>query len=486
MKKLLLIVLIAIAMLTLTFVQQALSFEPPQVEWSKTYGGLGIEYAGDDFVQTCDGGYAMVGCTNFGSGNADFWLVKTDRDGEVQWNKTYGGSGDDIALSIVQTREGGFALAGYTNSFGAGDYQWWLIKTDATGNIQWDICGGTTYGDFAEDLVQTADGGYAVTGYTQLAYEEYDAWLVKTDANGIVQFRQTYGGGSSNSIVQTSDGGYAFTGATFAYASGTRDDVWLVRTDANGDMLWNRTFGEPDKDDTGHDLIQTVDGGCAITGERDWFGATDMWLIKTGVDGYEIWKKSYGGAGVEVGRSIVQTSDRGYAVAGQRSVAHGSPNDVWLVRTDSDGKVLWDFTYGGEQEDWAKCVVLTKDAGYALFGSTNSFGAGTYDFYLIRLASFVTWEHVFKDPCRGTVLKVSTDDHYFQFVAPEKEFPIKQDLGMHVKKCPFFTSITICYEDCDVKLSCYALDERFDFCVACLRDMNAAKTYLLTDPPGTE
>ena len=151
-------------------------------EWSKTYGGPNVD-ATDALVKTSDGGYAVVGYTaSFGAGSRDAWLVKTDWAGNELWNQTYGGPNDDFACALVQTSDGGYALAGYTKSFGAGGLDFWLVKTDASGIVQWNRTYGGTGADVAYALVQTSDGGYALAGYTySFGAGSADAWLVKTD-----------------------------------------------------------------------------------------------------------------------------------------------------------------------------------------------------------------------------------------------------------------------------------------------------------------
>jgi predicted secreted protein len=165
---------------------QAVKAELSTVGWNRTYGGTGLERA-FALVQTTDGGYALAGHTDsFGAGSADFWLVKTDTSGNMQWNKTYGEIGVDEAEALVQTVDGGYALAGWT-TIGAGDYDFWLVKTDASGTVQWDKTYGGTNEEHAYALVQTTDGGYALAGFTaSFGAGNYDFWLVKTDASGVV------------------------------------------------------------------------------------------------------------------------------------------------------------------------------------------------------------------------------------------------------------------------------------------------------------
>jgi len=253
--------------------------------WNKTYGG-GATNEAHSLVQTSDGGYAIAGyTTSSGAGFQDFWLVKTDVSGNMQWNKTYGGAGDDEARSLVQTSDGGYALAGYTKSFGAGYSDFWLVKTDMNGNMEWNKTYGGIFEDVAVSMVQTNDGGYALTGTTNsFGTTMYDFWLVKTDANGNMQWNETYGGIGNNvpcSVVQTSDGGYAIAGTTgFVGWSG---DFWLVKTDANGNMQWNETYGNGGKGvNMAFSAVQTGDGGYAIVGASAY---AYVWLVKTDANG---------------------------------------------------------------------------------------------------------------------------------------------------------------------------------------------------------
>jgi hypothetical protein len=182
--------------------QRVLGLTGQQV-WNRTYGGTKDDEA-YSLVQTGDGGYALAGQTNSsGAGGYDAWLVKTDANGNMLWNKTYGGTGWDGATSLVQTGDGGYALAGQTNSFGAGSNDFWLVKTDANGNMLWNKTYGGTGDDGAYSLVQTGDGGYALAGYTKSSGAGgYDAWLVKTDASGnIGESGLVWVGSTSNSII---------------------------------------------------------------------------------------------------------------------------------------------------------------------------------------------------------------------------------------------------------------------------------------------
>jgi len=355
------------------------------VGWSQTYGGTSDDSA-YSLVQTWDGGYAIAGSTySYGVGTptySNFWVVKTDSAGVKQWNKTYGGTGEDVAYSLVQTWDGGYAIAGA----GGGDF--WLVKTDSAGNIQWNQTYGGTGGDVAYSLVQTSDGGYALAGYTtSYGVGDYDFWLVKTDSAGNIQWNQTYGGTSDDyalSVVQTSDGGYALAGYTTSYGVGDYD-FWLVKTDSAGNVLWSQIYGGT-SDDYALSVVQTGDGGYALAGFTWSYGAgsSDFWLVKTDSAGNVLWSKTYGGTGIDVARSVVQTGDWGYALAGITISFGAGSSDFWLVKTDSAGNVLWSKTYGGTHSDFAYSLIQTGDWGYALAGITISYGAGGRDFWLVK------------------------------------------------------------------------------------------------------
>jgi hypothetical protein len=362
--------------------------------WSRTYGG-GVDDYAKSIIQTGDGGYALAGNTNsFGAGGYDCYLVKTDGLGKMQWNKTYGGSSDDFALSVVQTSDGGYAVAGYTYSFGALFGDCYLVKTDASGNMQWN----KTYasGDAVESaysVVQTVDGGYALAGSIWVRFVEgdYDFYLVKTDGLGNMQWNQVYGGTAvgakdeAYSLVQTGDGGYALAGYTNSFGAGGYD-CYLVKTDGLGTMQWNKTYGGT-KDDYAYSLVQTSDGGYAMAGETWAFdaGLNDVYLVKTDGLGKMQWNKTYGGTNYDYGNSIVQTSDGGYAVAGHTESYGAGGCDAYFVKTDGLGNVQWSKTYGGTEWDEAGSVVQTSDCGYAVAGNTRSFGNGGADVYFVKI-----------------------------------------------------------------------------------------------------
>jgi hypothetical protein len=310
------------------------------IQWNQTYGGTSFE-RGWSVVQTSDGGYAIAGSTvSFGAGGYDIYLVKTDPAGNMQWNQTYGGGGTDLGYSMAQSSDGGFVIAGVTGSFVSNPnfYDVYLVKTNASGAMQWNQTYGGARDDFGMSVVKTSDGGYAIAGYTDsFGSSNTNVYLVKVDANGNLQWNQTYGGTNNEegrSIVQTTDGGYAIAGDSFIFMA-TSSDVYLVKVDANGNLQWNQTYGGANTD-YGYSVIQTSEGGYAIAGTTASFGTGyyEAYLVKTDATGNMQWNQTYGGAGSVNGVSVVQTSEGGYALAGYASSFGSSSNDVYLVKTD--------------------------------------------------------------------------------------------------------------------------------------------------------
>jgi hypothetical protein len=308
--------------------------------WNQTFGG-GSDDFGFSVQQTTDGGYIITGTTySFGNGGGDVWLIKTDSQGQEEWIQTFGGSNDDWGWSVQQTTDGGYIITGSTYSFGNGAADVWLIKTDSNGNEEWNQSFGGSDEDEGIGVQQTTDGGYILTGYTQS-----DVWLIKTDSQGNEEWNQTFGeiGGSNtdtgNSVQQTTDGGFIIAGWTHSFGNGW-GDVWLIKTDSNGNEEWNKTFGGSGSD-YGFSVQQTTDGGYIITGYTESFGNGDydVYLIKTDSQGNEEWSKTFGGGDYDRGSSVQQTTDGGYIITGGTESFGNGSSDVWLIKTDSNGNL---------------------------------------------------------------------------------------------------------------------------------------------------
>jgi len=382
------IFLLIIAIAATQFTPFAYAYNPPPVKWNKICGGSRPDMA--YFVQqTNDNGYVITGYTSsFGAGSTDFWLVKTNWNGNIQWNKTYGGTSRDEAYCVQQTSDGGYIIAGTTRSFGAGFSDFWLVKTDSNGEQIWNKTYGGSRLDDAYSVQQTDDGGYIAAGSTDSFGSGYkDFWLVKVYPNSDMQWNKTYGGlydDIAYSVQQTNDEGYIICGYTSTLAG--YEDFWLVKTDSNGEQIWNKTYGG-ENSEYAYFVQQTSDGGYIIAGST--YSLTtefDMWLVKTDSSGNMQWNKTYGGLLDEEAYSVRQTIDGGYIIAGFTD-SFASNRDIWLIKTDSFGNIEWSQTYGGTEKDEAYAVQQTSDAGYIVAGTTYSFGPSwDPNFWLIRLA----------------------------------------------------------------------------------------------------
>ena len=359
-----------------------------QMEWFRIFGGTDFE-SGYFVLQTSDGDFSLAGITNsYGAGFSDMWLMKTDANGQHEWNNTFGGTQWDEAFSLIQTSDGGFTLAGRTTSYGAGSWNLYLVKTDASGQMEWNrTFGGTGYSD-AKSLIQTSDGGFLLAG----SRDPYDGssnnmWLVKTNVTGHMEWNRTFGGTSSDyaySMIQTSDDCFVLAGVTSSYGAG-RSDMWLVKTNATGHMEWDRTFGGTEFD-YAYSLIQTADDGFALAGETNSYGAGsyDMWLVKTNVTGHMEWNTTFGGTDNDEANSVIQTSDGDFALGGTTESFGGGRSDMWLVKANTTGQLEWSDTFGGTDNDEANSVIQTSDGDFLLVGETDSYGDASGDIMLVK------------------------------------------------------------------------------------------------------
>ena len=353
--------------------------------WETTYGGSNDDQA-YSVQATNDGGYITVGQTDsFGNGDDDIYLIKTNSDGIDNWTQTFGGIGNDYAKCVQQTSDGGYIIVGNTNSFGSGLNDVYLIKTDLNGQEEWNRTFGGIGNDFGYSVQQTIDGGYIITGYTtSFGSGSSDVYLIKTDGNGVEEWNNTFGGTAVDrgySVEQNSDGGYIITGYTTSFGTGS-SDIYLIKTDMNGSPQWNKNFGGGADIERGYSVQQTIDGGYVVAGNVktvDW----DIYLLKTDSNGIEEWNHTFGSSGYDEARSIDITIDGGFIIAGTTTSTIGD-NDVYLLKTDSNGIEEWNQSFGGTSNDLGYSVNQTSDGGYIIAGYTNSFGNGGNDIYLIK------------------------------------------------------------------------------------------------------
>jgi len=436
----------------------------PPIEWQNSIGGSKDDYL-KSMEQTADGGYILGGYSRSGiSGDKtensidniqqyDYWIVKTDSAGNIQWQNTIGGLKYDNLQSVKQTNDRGYILGGSSNSFiyadktekckGGSDY--WIVKTDSMGNIKWQKTIGGKNIDQLTALQQTTDNGYILGGYsisnvsgdkTEPSWNNsLDYWIVKIDSSGTLQWQKTLGGSGEdklNAIQQTADGGYILGGTSFSAVSGNKTvpncngtylsrDYWIVKTDELGNIQWQKAIGGG-FDDYLTGLKQTYDGGYILGGYSSSnigcekseaaivsgvIALPDYWIVKTDSLGNVLWDNTIGGTLYDFLTSISPTSDHGYIMGGYSmsnisgDKTQNSQNnqgidtyDYWIVKTDSTGYVLWDKTIGGLRNDFLTCILQTKDGGYMAGGYSNFHAGGDKtegtngknDYWIIKLA----------------------------------------------------------------------------------------------------
>ncbi len=422
--------------------------------WDKRFGGISNEglYS---IQQTTDGGFILGGYSEspasgdksqplWGSINRpDYWIVKTDSLGNKQWDKDYGGIDMDRLYCIQQTSDGGYILGGTSQSGisgdktqpcigGAGDLDFWIVKTDALGNKQWDKDFGGIYIEYLYYIEQTSDGGYILGGLSsspiggdksQPSQGGHDYWIVKTDSLGNKQWDKDFGGTDTEyllSVHQTTDGGYILGGSSESGANGDKTqpskgeaDYWIVKTDSLGNKLWDRDFGGAN-DELPYQVWQTTDGGYILGGfsesgtsvdkTQPTWGGYDYWIVKTDPFGNRQWDKDFGGTGSETAYYIQQTADNGFLISGaSNSPISGNKTEAnlgqyqsWVVKTDSLGNIMWDRTVLSTGIDVGGLALETKDGCYVMASSsTAGIGGyktqpnrdttnGTYDYWVVK------------------------------------------------------------------------------------------------------
>ncbi len=357
-----------------------------QTTFQKAYGGTGTDI-GNSIEITTDGGYIIGGySTSFGNGSEDALLIKIDANGNQVWSKTYGGTSSDRCYNVKQTADNGYIFTGYTESSGQGSRDVSLVKTDNSGNILWSKTYGTNLCETAVGLAITNDG-YIVTGYqgASSCASGGDIYVVRVDNAGNTLWANNYNSCSFNTdnsfnVIQTADGGFNITGWTYC-GSGQHDPIVLKLT-GNGTPAWQMQYGSSG-DDYGCSIIQTPGGGYIVAGEYQ-SAMFDAYIFKTDSSGTLAWSKSYGGNGAELFYDIKTTSDNKYIAAGRTNSFGAGGDDAFLVKTDTSGNLIWSKTYGGSANDDAIQMHQTADGGFVLCGTTMSFGAGGQDIYIIK------------------------------------------------------------------------------------------------------
>jgi len=406
--------------------------QPPAIQWQKTYGGSGLEEA-SAVSQAPDGGFIAAGFTQSNNGDVsgnhgakDAWVVKTTPSGSIAWQKTLGGTGDDEALALTKTPDGGYIIAGYTLSANGdvpanhGREDAWIIKLDAVGTIKWQHVLGGSYSDRATAVQSTSDGGCIVAGYMGSSdgdgvgnHGAIDGWLLKLSADGTIEWQKMIGGTAMDmfySVAQTADGGFIAGGTTASsdgqLAGGTATqnnyDSLAVKFDASGNIQWHKSLGGSSQDFT-YSILQGQNGGYFLTGYTvspdvpGYHGNCDLWAASLSPEGNVSWQKALGGSLIDQGFQSLLCDNGDYMVAGFTGANDGDVQgshgncDFWMLRLDSSGTVKWQKTMGGSLLDRATCIAKTADNGYVLAGYTWSSDAqvtqshGNDDFWMVRV-----------------------------------------------------------------------------------------------------
>lgn len=362
--------------LLLTLASQTLS---AQTTYQKTYGTIGNEMA-SSVQQTSDQGYILSGIYF----DQSLYALRIDANGDTLWTKKMFGGLD---AASIQTNDGGFMLAGYMSDqvLGCNDFK--LVKTDANGTTLWSHLYLATMDAMNISIIQTSDNGYLVAGTTDSTdtspSQNYDFKIVKVDANGTYQWSKTYGGTGMNddekinAIYQCSDLGYVLLGEK-------NNDIYLIKTDELGNTIWSKTFGGTGSD-TGNSIKQAADGSYLVAGGTmsSGQGLNDVYLLKIDGSGNEIWSKTYGTAASELAFSLQITSTDEYLLSGPIAGSSNS-EDILLLKTATDGTLIWANTFGGSGQDRGLSMDLTQENGAIIAGYSSSFGIGGMDIYLIK------------------------------------------------------------------------------------------------------
>lgn len=431
----------------------------PTIEWDKQLGGSGYDMA-YSLEPTDDGGYILLGksessasgdVAETNNGENDFWLVKLNAAGAVQWETLLGGRDDDFGRSVQQTDDGGYILVGYSDSsltgdvgywnYGGNTFDIWVVKLSSIGAIAWQrlLGGGSNENGYSVD--RTADGGYIILGtsgsgpsedITSPARGDWDFWVVKLNATGGIEWEKRLGGTNVDqgySIQQTADGGYIMVGGSYSSVTGDvwyfnhggTQDAWVVKLSGTGSIEWQRLLGGGG-DDSAYSVRQTADGGYIFIGGSDsgttgditgtYHGMADLWVVKLNATGTVQWQRQLGGDGNDAGTSVVQTGDGGYVLLGASNSSqsgdvvgtnHGNWDsngrvmtyDCWAVRLDADGVLLWEELLGGVNGETGESIRQTADGGYILAGSSETpstsgdvtgINHGLYDFWVVKLS----------------------------------------------------------------------------------------------------
>jgi len=377
----------SLILLTCTLLINNLSAQ--QRTFEKTFGGSSYDF-GHSIACTDDGGYVVTGLTgSYGDTLGDTYVLKLDSLGNQQWNKITGGDHLEGGNAIVPIPTGGYYIMNHTESFGAGDCDGWVYRSDKKGNIMWQTTYGGVYDEVARDGILNSDGNLIVAGLSEMAEKAGDGYIAKYNSdNGDPMWIHTYGGIGREQvqrILQTTDGGYIAAGESDVDANGI-EDIWVFKTDVEGNLQWSKKIGGPGYEE-GYGLCIAPDGGYIVTGFTTSYGAgdEDAFLFKLDQSGNLLWSKNYGGQLKERAKSVTNTPDGGFMITGFTESFGDTKGDLMIIKTDQYGNQLWMKTYGGTETDEGSWIVKCPKGGYAVCGYTKSKGDGKEDIYVLRI-----------------------------------------------------------------------------------------------------
>ena len=357
--------------------------------FNNTFGDASYDY-GRSLIELNDGGYLIAGNTSLlGDNYSNALLIKIDHTGKEMWKRDYTFSSVDRLNMVKELQDGSLVAAGFTMSSTNYSKDIFVIKTDAQGNLEWQ----RSYGDAQDETANSIDisigGGFIISGEVINENTGFSlCYLIKIDNEGELDWSNTFGGSQNDnglSVISTNDAGFAITGMTRSLGD-SNGDVWLIKVNSNGEMEWERTYGGDDTE-YGRTIQQTVDGGYIIIGQTESFGLgyNDAYLIKTDSQGNEIWSQTFGGQGTDQGRQVVNTLDEGYLISGYTdSFGTLGGFNFWLVKANSLGELEWQRFYGEQGDDRGLSGIQTSDGGYAIAGYTNSGTSSGSDILFIK------------------------------------------------------------------------------------------------------
>ena len=481
--------------LFLVFIATTLYAQDPNIIWQRTIGGSGSDKLWS-IIETSDGGFFVGGDSDSNisgekdensRGGDDYWILRLDSNGNILWQKTYGGSAEEMLCSVQQTSDGGFILGGFSNSDISGDkseesqggYDYWIIKLNSSGDIVWQNTIGGSGDDNIKSIIETNDEGFLLGGNstspisgdrTVFQNGSRDLWLIKLDSTGAIVWQKAFGHNqvTITGLAKTNDGGFILSSTIFGI-TGTHDAFWVLKIDAFGNYIWDKII-QGDNSDWFPKISSTQDGGYIMAGasDSDAFGdksensqgSFDYWVLKLDENGDITWQNTIGGSEAEQPDSIIQSVDGGYLVSGYSSsnisgdkTEPSNNGDYWIIKLNNIGIIEWQNTIGGGNSDARARTIQTSDENYVIGGysSSNISGdktensRGNYDFWIIKHAQILGLDEnslfsnttLYPNPAKNT-LQLNAENQQIDRV---KIFSVKGDLVQQVEG--FETSKTI-------------------------------------------